>query len=104
VYHPFHPTDHHLFFFRYPHADIPVIQLSIDNSFDPKLHFKIGESLSSLRKEGILLIGSGSATHNLTRLGMPNTEPPEWATDFMGWLTKALQDVSKRVGLLQNIS
>jgi 4,5-DOPA dioxygenase extradiol len=49
----------------YPDADIPCVQLSLINSLDPKTHLEIGKALSELRKENILIIGSGFSFHNL---------------------------------------
>ena len=49
----------------YPEASIPCIQISLVNSLDPKLHIQIGKALSGLRKENILIIGSGFSFHNL---------------------------------------
>src|SRR5207253_1251891 len=59
--------DHGLFIpllLLYPEADIPVVELSIDSSYDPQYHFNVGLALESLRNEGILIIGSGQITHN----------------------------------------
>ncbi|MGV3459403.1 MAG: 4,5-DOPA dioxygenase extradiol [Flavobacterium sp.] len=49
----------------YPHADIPVLQLSIDYAKPPQYHYKIAKELSSLRNKGVLIIGSGNMVHNL---------------------------------------
>ncbi|RMZ95931.1 dioxygenase [Brachionus plicatilis] len=47
----------------YPDCDIPVVEMSVNANLDPKLHLEIGKALSSLRDEGILIIGSGHCTH-----------------------------------------
>ena len=49
----------------YPRADIPVIQLSLDYSQTPHYHYELAQQISSLRKKGVLIIGSGNIVHNL---------------------------------------
>jgi 4,5-DOPA dioxygenase extradiol len=49
----------------YPKADIPVVQLSLDAGAPPDFHYELGRELGQLRKEGILLMGSGNMVHNL---------------------------------------
>jgi 4,5-DOPA dioxygenase extradiol len=68
----------------YPNADVPVIQLSIDETQSPAFHHEIGRRLAPLRDEGILLIGSGNLVHNLHTYawGQHAVRPFEWATRF----------------------
>jgi len=49
----------------YPNADVPIVQLSLDYSREPQYHYDLAKELSSLRKKGILIIGSGNMVHNL---------------------------------------
>lgn len=49
----------------YPKADIPVIQLSLDYTQTPQYHYELAQQLATLRKKGVLLIGSGNMVHNL---------------------------------------
>jgi 4,5-DOPA dioxygenase extradiol len=68
-----------------PNADIPIVQLSLVGSLSPKLHIELGKSLATLREEGVLIIGSGSLTHNLGALnwrGGKNQKPASWASEF----------------------
>lgn len=72
----------------WPNADVPVVQLSLIRGGDPAVHFAIGRALKPLRDEGVLIIGSGSATHNLR--ARPTPAPAEWATAFAQWLDRTL--------------
>lgn len=68
----------------YPRADIPVVQLSIDETQPASFHFEIGKRLASLREQSILIIGSGNLVHNLHAYGWGRqvAEPYDWATRF----------------------
>ncbi len=79
----------------YPKAEIPVVQMSILRKFDPGLHMAAGRALSALRREGVLIIGSGLSYHNLGRFGK-NAQPDSQVFDR--WLNETLvsQDLSHR--------
>lgn len=49
----------------YPNADVPVVQMSLDYNQSPQYHYDLAKELSSLRKKGILIVGSGNIVHNL---------------------------------------
>jgi len=68
----------------YPQADIPVVQLSIDESKPAGFHFEIGERLAPLREEGVLIAGSGNLVHNLRAFawGRSGVQPYDWAVRF----------------------
>jgi 4,5-DOPA dioxygenase extradiol len=68
----------------YPDADIPVIQLSIDETKAAAFHHEIGKKLSALRDEGVLIFGSGNLVHNLHTYawGRHMLEPYDWASRF----------------------
>lgn len=68
----------------YPAADIPVVQLSIDESKPPSFHFAVGRSLAALRDEGVLIVGSGNLVHNLHTYawGRDSRDPYDWAVRF----------------------
>jgi 4,5-DOPA dioxygenase extradiol len=72
----------------WPNADIPVVQLSLVGGAPSHAHFEIGRALAPLRDAGVLIIGSGSATHNLR--ARPTPLPADWATQFVGWLDNTL--------------
>ncbi|MGZ7108219.1 MAG: DODA-type extradiol aromatic ring-opening family dioxygenase, partial [Methanobacterium sp.] len=75
----------------YPEADIPVVQLSIQNHLDPSLHLELGRALYDLRNEKVLIIGSGGAVHPLGYSGFRFRGPTdEWAIEFDEWLTDAV--------------
>ena len=76
----------------YPDASIPVIQVSLPSQLGPALQLKVGEALAGLRAEGVLLIGSGSITHNLSELDWhagPDVIEP-WALAFRDWVVEKL--------------
>lgn len=77
----------------WPDADIPIFQLSIQPELSPAHHIALGRRLSSLRGEGVLVMGSGSATHNLRALvrGAVASEPEPWAQAFDDWLAGTLE-------------
>ncbi|CAN7056163.1 unnamed protein product [Brassica oleracea var. botrytis] len=76
----------------YPDADIPVCQLSVQSSQTGTYHYSMGKALAPLKEEGVLIIGSGSATHNLKKLdfSIPNGSPVPWALEFDHWLRDSL--------------
>ncbi|RKP55787.1 dioxygenase [Pararobbsia silviterrae] len=72
----------------YPDADIPVFQVSLIHGAGPREHERLGRALASLRTQGVMIVGSGSLTHNLYEFfGQPIESPaPEWVTQFADWM------------------
>jgi 4,5-DOPA dioxygenase extradiol len=68
----------------YPQADVPVIQLSINETREASWHFEIARRLAPLRDEGVLILGSGNLVHNLHAYswGRHVIEPYDWAMRF----------------------
>jgi 4,5-DOPA dioxygenase extradiol len=68
----------------FPKADIPVVQLSIDETQPPSFHYELGKRLAALREEGVLIIGSGNIVHNLSLYswGEGDVPPFDWAVRF----------------------
>lgn len=90
-----------------PEADLPVVQLSVSPNHDAAWHYRLGQALKPLADSGVLIIGSGAATHNLYEFFRGgyrfDTPVPDWVRTFGDWLdekaeagdTKALLDWEK---------
>ena len=66
----------------YPRADVPVVQFSLDYLQAPRYHYDLAKELSSLRKKGILIIGSGNMVHNLRMVAWDKISEPEYGYDW----------------------
>lgn len=75
----------------YPEGDIPVITLSTLPREDAAAHYRLGQALSWLADEGVLVLGSGSVTHNLYALGATDGPVQPWAQQFADWIADKLQ-------------
>lgn len=78
----------------FPEADVPVLQMSMP-SLDPRDLFDVGRKLAPLRDQGVLIVGSGFMTHNLSCVDMsvgPDYQPPSWSAEFDDWAGRALAD------------
>jgi 4,5-DOPA dioxygenase extradiol len=76
----------------WPDARIPVAQFAIQHELGPAHHWRLGAALAPLRQEGVLILASGGAVHNVgdaMRRG-PGAEAPPWSTDFAAWLGHAI--------------
>jgi 4,5-DOPA dioxygenase extradiol len=76
----------------HPKADIPVLQLSIQPQLGPAHHVAVGRALAPLRAEGVLILASGGAVHNLRALAWNRSDSPEgWAQGFDDWLMRKIE-------------
>jgi 4,5-DOPA dioxygenase extradiol len=67
----------------FPEADIPVVQLSMDETQPARFHYEMGKRLAVLRDEGVLIVGSGNLAHNLRAYAWGQTVSPfDWAVRF----------------------
>jgi len=66
----------------YPEADIPVIQMSLDYYQKPQFHYELAQELSSLRKKGVLVIGSGNMVHNLRMVAWDKLNSDNYGYDW----------------------
>ncbi len=87
-------------YLMYPEADIPVLQLSLSYKASPQQLYEIGERISVLRQEGVLIIASGAMTHNLRHMERFSEEIDEQALAAENWLVKAIDD--QNVDALRN--
>jgi 4,5-DOPA dioxygenase extradiol len=76
----------------YPQAEIPVLQLSVQPHLGPEHHLRMGRLLAPLRQQGVLIVGSGSLTHDLSefRGHGPNDPAPDWVNAFADWFQTTL--------------
>ncbi len=81
----------------YPAADIPVFEMSLDYRFNERTpkplryHYDLAAELSSLRRQGVLIIGSGNVVHNLGIIEFEtDAKPYEWAVEFDGQVRDCL--------------
>jgi 4,5-DOPA dioxygenase extradiol len=74
----------------YPEADIPVVQLSLDRTKEPAFHYGLGKELAALRREGVLIVGSGNIVHNLGLIAWEDTAF-DWAVEFDDTMTRLIR-------------
>jgi 4,5-DOPA dioxygenase extradiol len=78
--------------FLYPQADVPVFQLSLPASLVAQQAYALGQALRPLRDEGVMVVGSGSMTHNLYEFRMHDDgQEAEYAREFAAWVRQAVE-------------
>ena len=73
----------------YPNVDIPTLQISINKNLSYLQHFELGTILKRLREQGVLIIGSGSVTHNLRLTNSRSTRIDKWAKIFDDYIKES---------------
>jgi aromatic ring-opening dioxygenase catalytic subunit (LigB family) len=76
----------------YPDADVPMVQLSLQQNLDASAHLRMGRALAPLREEGVLIVGSGMSYHNLRYIFSTDARAIRAAEDFDSWLGEAATD------------
>jgi 4,5-DOPA dioxygenase extradiol len=76
----------------YPNADVPVIQMSLDYTQYPQYHYDLAKELRSLRKKGVLIIGSGNMVHNLSMVDWRRLDEVDYGYD---WALEASEKMKK---------
>ncbi len=66
----------------YPEADVPVVQLSLNQLQPPAWHYSLGKELAALRRQGVLIVGSGNMVHNLSLVAWDRLNTPGFAYDW----------------------
>lgn len=75
----------------YPKADVPIVQLSVDEEKTPRQHFEVGSRLAPLREREILVIATGNVVHNLQYMDPGRSTPYDWASRFDAYVKGALE-------------
>ncbi len=77
--------------FLFPDAQVPTFQVSMPARLDAASAFEFGKALSPLASEGVLIIGSGSLTHNLHEFRGHHGDPQPYAAEFAAWVREAVE-------------
>lgn len=84
----------------FPNADIPTVQLSLQQGLEPAVHLAIGRALTALRAQGVLIVGSGQSYHNIRGLIGRGGQADPAAEAFDAWLRAEMVDGDTRDGAL----
>ena len=74
-----------------PQANVPVFQVSMPHQLDTAGALALGRALAPLRDRGVLIVGSGSLTHNLYELQRPAAPVVDYAVEFAHWIRQAVR-------------
>ena len=74
-----------------PQAQVPVFQVSMPAALSTAQAVKLGRALAPLRAQGVMILGSGSMTHNLNEVRQPGTQPAPYAEEFVAWVRAAVR-------------
>ena len=86
----------------YPLADVPVIQMSLDYYQVPQFHYDLAKELASLRRKGVLIVGSGNLVHNLHRVAWDKMNEPGFAFDWATEANEKNEKVHPKRGIIRN--
>ncbi|MEI7445041.1 MAG: class III extradiol ring-cleavage dioxygenase [Burkholderiales bacterium] len=75
----------------YPDADVPVVQVSMPHDLDAEGGLRLGAALAPLAGEGVLVVGSGSLTHNLREFFVRTPDDVDYVSEFVGWARDAVR-------------
>lgn len=90
---PQRPLDHGAWVplgYLFPNADVPVFQVALPDPLDARGAWELGQALAPLREQGVLIVGSGSLTHNLRDVRWHAAEAAGYAGAFAGWVREAV--------------
>lgn len=75
----------------YPNANIPIAEMSVQPRQSAAWHYRLGQTLAPLRDDNVLIMGTGTMTHNLDAyMNGSFTSPPTWVTEFVDWMNDAI--------------
>jgi len=73
-----------------PHANVPVLQVSMPTRLTTAQALQMGQALAALRAQGVVIVGSGSMTHNLYEVRQPGAQAEPYASEFAAWVRNAV--------------
>lgn len=86
-----------------PGADVPVFQVSMPHALDTASAFRFGRALAPIRESGVMIVGSGSMTHNLYEFRQSGSDAADYASEFTQWIRQAVtsNDIERLVNYRQ---